>query len=120
MRKIIIYLTLSAVLLTGCSARQVEDRLDAAGDMVEDGIDAIVDNTDTTATTSPKISQEEAISIALEHAGVTSDQVTGLRTEYEVDDGVGHYDIRFLLDGREYDYEVDASTGKILSFDRDD
>lgn len=38
--------------------------------------------------------------------------------EYELDDGV--YEFEILVDGREYDVEVSAATGKILETDRDD
>ncbi len=130
MKRLFILIIAGAMLLTGCSTRQVEDKLDAAGDMVENGLDQIMDNTTTTGTTgtttgtttatTAKITETEAVAIALKHAQTTQEKVTGLRTEYEVDDGVGHYDVRFVLDGREYDYEIDSTSGKILSFDRDD
>ena len=116
--KRMIILLLAVLTLSGCSTKQVEDRLDAAGDMVEEGLDNLMDNTNS--TTKPDISEEKAVSIALEHADTTKDKVTGLRTEYEVDDGEGHYDVRFLLDGHEYDYEIHAKTGKIISFEKDD
>lgn len=115
MKRMIILLA-AVLMLTACSGRQVEDRLDAVGDKVESGLDKIMDNT----TAKPDITQEKAVAIALEHAGTTKDKITGLRTEYEVDDGVGHYDIRFLLDGKEYDCEIDGKTGEILSFEKDD
>jgi len=119
MQKIMIAMIVGALLLAGCSAKQVEDRLDEAGDLVGDGLDKIMDTTSSTGE-ARKISEEEAIAAALKHAGTTQDKVTGLRTEYEVDDGVGHYDVRFLLDDKEYNYEVSAADGKILSFERDD
>lgn len=62
----------------------------------------------------------EAQAIALTHAGFTADQVTGLRSEYEIDDGIPHYDIRFRKGLREYEYEIHAQTGAVLSFDKDD
>lgn len=66
------------------------------------------------------ITKEEAESIALEQAGLTADQVTGLRTEYEIDDGVPRYEVQFRQGRWEYDYEINADTGEILSYDRDD
>lgn len=120
MKKYVVILAIGVMLLAGCSPDNVEDRLDAAGDVVESGINQIVDNTSSTTAQTKKISEEEAVNIALKHAGTTQDKVTGLRTEYEVDDGVGHYDIRFLLNGKEYDYEIGATDGKIISYEQDD
>lgn len=66
------------------------------------------------------LTQEEAQSIALEAAGLTADSVTGLRTEYEVDDGVPLYEVQFYHENTEYDYTIHAQTGEILSYDVDD
>ena len=37
--------------------------------------------------------------------------------DYDIDDGT--YEIEFVLDGVEYEYEVNASTGKVLEVDRE-
>lgn len=65
------------------------------------------------------ISEEAAEEIALEHAGFTSDQVQQLRTELDYDRGKPEYEVDFRVDRWEYDYDIDAETGKILSFDKD-
>ena len=67
-----------------------------------------------------QLTGEEAKAIALAHAGFTADQVQHLRAEYEMDDGVPHYDIEFREGPWEYDYEIHAGTGQILSFEKDD
>lgn len=74
----------------------------------------------TAPTDAGIISPERAQNIALEHAGFTADQVARLRTEYEVDDGVRLYEVKFRQGRWEYDYEINANTGAILSYDRDD
>ena len=74
---------------------------------------------DTTAPTAKALTAAEAQDIALADAGLTADQVTGLRTEYEVDDGVPEYSVEFRQGGYEYEYEIHAGTGKILSWDKD-
>lgn len=65
------------------------------------------------------ISKEEATAIALKDAGFTADQVTRLRTEFDYDDGRPEYEVDFHQGGYEYDYEIHAETGKILSKDQD-
>ena len=70
-------------------------------------------------TRSGSVTQEQAQSMALEHAGLTADQVDRLHTEYEVDDHIPRYEVQFDYDGWEYDYEIHAETGEILSYDKD-
>lgn len=67
-----------------------------------------------------KLTQEEAQSIALKHAGFTKDQVSYLRAEYDIDDRIPEYDIEFREGQWEYEYEIHAETGTILSFEKDD
>lgn len=68
---------------------------------------------------SKKISAAEAKSIALAHAGLTEAQVKGLRAEYDRDDGRPEYDVEFRVGNMEYEYEIHAETGKILSWDKE-
>ena len=68
----------------------------------------------------PKLTKEEAEAIALQHVGFTADQVSYLWTEYEIDDGVPQYDVQFQEGYWEYEFEIHAETGAILSYDRDD
>lgn len=65
------------------------------------------------------LTAEEAKSIALKHAGLTADQVKGLRAEYDVDDTVPEWEVEFYCDGVEYDYEIHVISGNILSWDKD-
>ena len=67
-----------------------------------------------------RLTAEEAQAIALQHAGFTDDQVQFLRTEYEIDDRVPQYDIQFYEGRWEYEYEIHAETGAVLSFEKDD
>ena len=56
----------------------------------------------------------------LSHAGLTADQVTFVRSKLDRDDGRLMYDVEFYTsDYKEYDYEIDAATGEILSYDYD-
>ncbi len=65
------------------------------------------------------MSREEAEKIALDHLGFTADQVTRLRTEYEIDDGLPQFDIEFHQGDWEYEFEIHAENGRILSYDKD-
>lgn len=73
----------------------------------------------TTASASTQLSAEEATAIALAHAGLTQEEVTGLNTRQEKDDGILHWDIEFRCDAYAHDYEIHAETGAILDHDRD-
>lgn len=130
-RKIPILIALAMLtivaLLTACSPRQaeqkleqfedaVENRLDAAEDAISDAVQEVIPS----VTAAPgKLTAEDAKAIAVEHAGLIGQQVSRLRAEYEIDDGVPQYDVEFYHDGIEYNYEIHAETGNILSFDKD-
>lgn len=114
-------------LLPGCSAGTPTNTTNSNG-QVQTGEGTAVTNPSATSlpgdTTSPnpnaeKITQAEAREIALKHAGFTADQVERLRTEYEIDDRVPQYDVEFHVNGMEYEFEIHAETGEILSYDRD-
>lgn len=66
------------------------------------------------------VTQIDAEAIALEHAGAAADQVKFLHSEYEIDDRIPQYDVAFYYNNTEYNYEIHAETGEILSFERDD
>lgn len=68
---------------------------------------------------SEAMSREEAEKIALDHLGFTADQVTRIRTEYEIDDGLPQFDIEFHQGDWEYEFEIHAENGQILSYDKD-
>ncbi len=57
---------------------------------------------------------EEALAIALEHAGLTQSKINELETEYVTDDGPIHYEIEFIHGGYEYEYKIDVKEGRIL------
>lgn len=66
------------------------------------------------------ISADEAKAIALEHAGLTADEVNFTKTKLEFDDGRYEYEIEFNIGyEKEYDYTVNAENGAILEYDVD-
>lgn len=118
---------------------KIENKLDAAEDKVEDAVrKAVTPSPGTTPsqsmatptepapsktvpaeTASAAITKEDAEKIALDYAGFTAGQVTRLRTEHEIDDGIPQFDVEFHEGDWEYEFEIHAETGKILSFDKD-
>jgi len=65
------------------------------------------------------ITLEDAKARALEHAGVKAEDVTFLKTGMDYENNTQVYDIEFISGNTEYDYEINAATGEIVSFDRD-
>ena len=63
------------------------------------------------------IGVEKAKSIALKDAGLSG--ATFVKAKLDTEDGVKVYDVEFYKANVEYDYEIDAITGKILEKDRD-
>ena len=63
----------------------------------------------------------KAKQIALDHAGVSESDTSFLMAKLDYDDGVQVYDVEFYVaaTASEYDYEIDAATGEIRSYDYD-
>ena len=65
------------------------------------------------------ISKAQAKAIALKHAGLKEQDVKFVNGYISYDDGRAEYEIEFHKGNKEYDYEIDALTGKILDYDHD-
>ncbi len=66
------------------------------------------------------ISKAQAKEIALDHAGYEEFEVRFVKAKLDRDDGRYEYEIEFRADGNlEYDYSIDAVSGRIVEFDRD-
>lgn len=70
-----------------------------------------------TADSSQYIGTEKAKQIALNHAGVSSSSATFTKTKLDRDDGIYVYEIEFISGEIDYDYEINATTGNVISFD---
>ena len=111
----------------------LDHRLDVAEDQVElsihDAITTTLPPTEAPAAQNPPtvpdspaaegITEEQAQTIALEHAGLTEADVSRVYVRADWDDGRQEYDVEFHAGHLEYEYEIDFLTGKILSFDKD-
>lgn len=73
----------------------------------------------STSTSSTDIGAEKAKEIALQHAGVSASNAVFVKAERERDDGRLTYDVDFYAGNKEYDYEILAADGTILSYDAD-
>ena len=63
------------------------------------------------------IGEDAALQAALEAAGISEAEASRVRVSMDRDDGRVVYDVRFDVDQTEYDYEVRASDGQIVSSD---
>ena len=60
------------------------------------------------------IGHAKAKSVALNHAGVSENKAYDMEIELDDEDGTLVYEVEFKSGGREYSYEIDASSGAIL------
>ncbi len=70
------------------------------------------------AAPAPAVSAEQAKAAALTHAGLAADAVSRLEVEYDSNERKPHYDVSFQNGNYEYDYEIDAQTGDVISFEK--
>lgn len=63
------------------------------------------------------IGADKAKSIALKDAGLSSSSVTFTKAKLDREDGVRVYEIEFFTSDKEYEYEINASSGKIRDKD---
>jgi len=119
----LVLLVLVIALAAGCStlykAEQAADQIEDQVEQKVDQAEAAVENqvTPSVVQNAAALTQTEAEEIALLQAGFKADQVTGLHTEFDVDDGIPEYEVEFFQDGWEYDYTIHADTGEVLSYD---
>lgn len=77
------------------------------------------DTNNPSANNSQNITLDEAKNIALKDAKLNTSDVVFTEAKQELDDGKTVYDIEFYHDYNEYNYEIDATNGTIISFDKD-
>lgn len=63
------------------------------------------------------ISASKAKEIALKHAGISAAAFIKAELDCDDDDDIPKYEIEFYSDATEYDYEINAKTGKILHYE---
>ena len=66
-----------------------------------------------------KLSREEAMKAVLDYANIKEDQVTFTKVKQDWENGYQIWEIEFITNGVEYDFDVDLYSGRILKADRD-
>lgn len=109
------------------SSETVPSSEDTSGDNADDSNESASSSEANQAASGEFISEDEAWQIALDDAGTTEDAL--IEREIELDDvddddddydDVAHYEIEFTVDGdREFEYDIDATTGDILNSEKD-
>ena len=64
-----------------------------------------------------EITEDQAKQIAFDHAQVKEEDLTNLRVKKDFDDGVSVYEVDFQAANKQYEYDIKASDGQILTTD---
>ncbi|MDE7194080.1 MAG: PepSY domain-containing protein, partial [Oscillospiraceae bacterium] len=78
-----------------------------------------ISDTSSAPSETGRITLDEAKAAALVHAGVTASEVTFTKNKLDYDDGREEYDIEFVSGDYEYEYEIDAASGEVLSYSKE-
>ena len=125
----LVLLVLVIALAAGCSSLyQAEQAVDQIEEQMEQKADQVEEQLENAAKppVSPAVTQnaaaltlEQAQEIALNHAGVSAANADFIRVELDYDDGIKVYEIEFDAGDFEYEYEINAKSGKIRDYDKE-
>ena len=76
-------------------------------------------NNNSNSSSSNEITLDEAKKIALDDSKLNENDVIYTETKTDFDDNQKIYDIEFIYNNQEYNYEIDATTGEIIGYDKD-
>lgn len=76
-------------------------------------------NTPNVSAKASGIGIEKAKLIAFRHAGLNAGSVRFIKAHSDMENGRLVYDVEFYSQNKEYSYEIDAATGRILDYDVD-
>ncbi|MBE7039601.1 MAG: hypothetical protein E7398_02600 [Ruminococcaceae bacterium] len=123
MKKILACLFAVSIIFSGCSMQNVKDEVKEEISDVKEDIKELKDDAKNVYKGKPSkeeyIGEEKAKEIALEKAGITDEGIIYDRTELESDGGRWIYEIDFKKDTTEYEADIDALTGEIISWSVD-
>ena len=71
------------------------------------------------AGTGSSVTLSEAKAIALDHAGVSASKAEFYKSGRDYDDGRIRYEFEFIAGNVKYEYEIDASTGRVVTYEKE-
>ncbi len=89
------------------------------GTVLEKDVDKERKSVNSTPASDEYISEDKAKSIAFDHASVKAADVKFSKAELDRDDLIVHYDIEFVVGDFEYEYEINAKSGKVIAYDKE-
>ena len=112
-----------ALSLTACNmASGMKDDINSGMSKVESATESTIDKASSAVddfSITAEITADEAKRIALDHARLKEADVTDLDVDLDRDGSTLKYEVDFRAGNIEYDYDIDAKTGKIISADKD-
>ena len=89
------------------------------GTILEKDVDNERKPVNSTPASNEYISADKAKSIAYDHASVKAADVKFSKAELDRDDLIVHYDVEFVAGDYEYEYEINAESGKVIAYDKE-
>ena len=95
---------------------------DSAKSGIESGVDkaesAVKGGSDKSMNLMAGITANDAKTAALRHAGLDESQVSDVDVDLDRDNGKLIYEVDFNSGNTEYDYDINAETGEVISADK--
>ncbi len=113
--------------LTACGGAvdNMASDVKSKGKSVIDDTESAIDNTKNKLTNDDNsmnlmagITANDALAAALEHAGLTESQVSNVDVDLDRDNGKLIYEVDFNSGNTEYDYDINAESGEVISADK--
>lgn len=89
------------------------------GSVLEKDVDKERNPVNSLSVSKEYISADKAKSLAYDHASVKAADVKFSKAELDSDDLIVHYDVEFVVGNFEYEYEINAESGKIIASDKE-
>ncbi len=89
------------------------------GTVLEKDVDKERKHVNSASASDEYISADKAKSIAYDHASVKAADIKFSKAELDRDDLIVHYDVEFVAGDFEYEYEINAESGKVIASDKE-
>lgn len=87
-------------------------------DKATEGVESIIGGGEKSMDLMAGITAKHAKETALRHAGLSESQVNHLDVDLDRENGKLIYEVDFNSGNTEYDYDIDAETGEVISADK--